>query len=594
MSKAIQFVYEKEFWYISAIIDTKRINIKEKVAEIQDLLIKKFHNLTEKDLEKISWNKPLLEQVRECGKNISLNCRWVSYVDYFPFFHENIGLQFNQLGYLEFDVEYFPKSDDLSKKEKIPPELIQQIPIVALKVLEDYCKLYVNQCLCLDLKSPIYIFVVSQKIKDEQGNIITIRWSEEKVLEYKEVLGKWTEIYSGQWPDYSERLYTKRVQNNLSNRLSELHFIRRNSGFIYMNSENYKLFFENYMKNFVLTPTAQIRAILFALTSINESLDILFSMIDYMDIRVLEEKIIKLRKLRGIIQTELSSIYNELDSNRRQHYSSVLSHLINLFNLAQTLERINNKFDVIHDLMEMRYIKKSQENQARVEKGMNYLNFLFGIAVFAEAIQWLISAILGKDLILISVNGIALILITIILFLVTQSFLRLWKASRGEEIRKTVDAVIIDNKRVLLIERKYPPFKGRYALPGGFIEKGESPKEAIIREVKEETGLDIKVLGKVGVYDKPGRDPRGQVHSTAFVCLTAGAQLLKETEEAKVVKFIALDELKGIDLAFDHEIILRDALKYLAIKDNNYMELANDYEKLLQNSSKINGNQISN
>ncbi|GAG54096.1 unnamed protein product, partial [marine sediment metagenome] len=54
------------------------------------------------------------------------------------------------------------------------------------------------------------------------------------IEKYKKVIGSWTEIYSGQWEDYSETLFNKRIENNLSNRLSELHFLRRNSGFIYM------------------------------------------------------------------------------------------------------------------------------------------------------------------------------------------------------------------------------------------------------------------------------------------------------------------------------------------------------------------------
>lgn len=90
------------------------------------------------------------------------------------------------------------------------------------------------------------------------------------------MIGYWTEIYSGQWEDYSESLYDRRIENNLSNRLSELHLTRRNSGFIYMAEENYRDFFDSYMKEFVLIPAPQMRAVLFALSLINESLDLLF------------------------------------------------------------------------------------------------------------------------------------------------------------------------------------------------------------------------------------------------------------------------------------------------------------------------------
>ena len=81
------------------------------------------------------------------------------------------------------------------------------------------------------------------------------------------------------------------------------------------------------MKNYVLDPTPKMRSILFVLRSLNESLDLLFSKTQseaFIDMKTLENKIKNLRLLRGLIQTKLSLIYNELDYNRREHYTSVL------------------------------------------------------------------------------------------------------------------------------------------------------------------------------------------------------------------------------------------------------------------------------
>ncbi len=80
----------------------------------------------------------------------------------------------------------------------------------------------------------------------------------------------------------------------------------------------------------------------------------------------------------------------------------------------------------------------------------------------------------------------------------------------------TVDAVIIRNGKILLIRRKNDPFRGCFALPGGYVEKGEDAKGAVIREVEEETGLVVRPLRMSGVYDSPGRDKRGNV-SIAFL-----------------------------------------------------------------------------
>ncbi len=82
----------------------------------------------------------------------------------------------------------------------------------------------------------------------------------------------------------------------------------------------------------------------------------------------------------------------------------------------------------------------------------------------------------------------------------------------------TTDCVVFDGSgRVLLIRRKYPPFQGRYALPGGFVEIGETVEDACRRELKEETGVEAGALRLIGVYSDPERDPRGHTCSVAFL-----------------------------------------------------------------------------
>jgi len=125
----------------------------------------------------------------------------------------------------------------------------------------------------------------------------------------------------------------------------------------------------------------------------------------------------------------------------------------------------------------------------------------------------------------------------------------------------TVDAIIMtEDGGVVLIKRKYPPFQNYYALPGGFIEKGETPERALIREVKEETNLDVKIVDKVGYYDEEGRDPRGKVETTAFKChIAKDSPDMKSGDDSKHVEVISTQKLKKIDLAFDHSKILKDA-----------------------------------
>jgi 8-oxo-dGTP diphosphatase len=119
-----------------------------------------------------------------------------------------------------------------------------------------------------------------------------------------------------------------------------------------------------------------------------------------------------------------------------------------------------------------------------------------------------------------------------------------------------VDAVILFGSDLVLIKRDNPPYQGSYALPGGFVEVGESTEDAVRREASEETGLEIELLGLVGVYSDPARDPRGHVVSVSY--LAAGRGELRAGSDARSVEAFSFDHLPP--LAFDHDKITRDAI----------------------------------
>jgi len=564
MAENLEFLYHQEFWYISAFLKTSKkddktrvisVNGDDKSKEIEVIIKKKLEILTDKDIFK----KELKNEILELSRKISLACKWEPYIKNFPYKDENTDRSYDTLGYFQFDVEYF--KNDPEKKKTIRPILIQQLPYIVLNELKLFSKREENEGIYFDLESPIFIFVTSKKT-----NPPNISWTPENIDKYKKVISYWTEIYSGQWPDYSVTLYDRRIENNLSNRLSELHFIRRNSGFIYMAEDNYEQFFESYMKKFVLTPTPQIRAVLFAFRSINESLDHVFLKKHaevFMNLESIEEKINNLRLLRGLIQTKLSTIYNELDYNRRQHYTSVLIHLINEFEIKNIVDRVNEKFTIIYDSMEHLYMKKSEENQQRTEKGLNLLNLLFGAGVLADLVGLIMVAFMlgDNDMMAILLNMIVSIFIIGILVATIAVNLRLKFQMKKENIGKTVDAVIVDDSgKVVLIKRKFPPFKDYYALPGGFIEPGETPEQALHREIKEETNLDTKIIDKIGVYDDEHRDPRGLIHTTAYRCKIVGdVTKMKGGDDSLKAILFSKEQINKFDLAFDHKKILKDA-----------------------------------
>ncbi len=125
----------------------------------------------------------------------------------------------------------------------------------------------------------------------------------------------------------------------------------------------------------------------------------------------------------------------------------------------------------------------------------------------------------------------------------------------------TTDCVVFDaRRRVLLIRRGRPPFKGRYALPGGFVDVGEAVEDACRRELLEETGVKVRKLELVGVYSAPGRDPRGHTCSVAFLA-RVGAADAKAGDDAAAAEWVA--DWSKLQLAFDHATILRDAARLL-------------------------------
>ncbi|MGE4557587.1 MAG: NUDIX domain-containing protein [Desulfovibrionaceae bacterium] len=119
----------------------------------------------------------------------------------------------------------------------------------------------------------------------------------------------------------------------------------------------------------------------------------------------------------------------------------------------------------------------------------------------------------------------------------------------------TVDVVIYAPGRgVVLVERANPPYG--WALPGGFVDYGESCEHAAIREAKEETGLDVELTGIVGVYSDPDRDPRQHTMSVVYSAQAPDPERLSAGDDAAKACFFARSALP--ELVFDHHKILTD------------------------------------
>ncbi|MFN3743300.1 MAG: NUDIX domain-containing protein [Hyphomicrobiaceae bacterium] len=125
--------------------------------------------------------------------------------------------------------------------------------------------------------------------------------------------------------------------------------------------------------------------------------------------------------------------------------------------------------------------------------------------------------------------------------------------------RLCTDCIAVDAKgRVLLIKRGHPPFVGRYALPGGFVDIGETVEAACRRELMEETGVKAGKLHLVGVYSDPKRDPRFHSAAVAFLTRVRSPKVVAG-DDAAAAEWV--EDWRKVDLAFDHTIILRDAMR---------------------------------
>lgn len=127
----------------------------------------------------------------------------------------------------------------------------------------------------------------------------------------------------------------------------------------------------------------------------------------------------------------------------------------------------------------------------------------------------------------------------------------------------TTDAIILDkNNDIVLIKRMNNPYKDSWAIPGGFVEIGETVEESCIREAKEETNLDVEIVSLIGVYSNPIRDPRGHTVSIAFLTKPLSNDM-KADSDAKEVKKVNIQNILDVDLAFDHKEIMTDAINLI-------------------------------
>ena len=125
----------------------------------------------------------------------------------------------------------------------------------------------------------------------------------------------------------------------------------------------------------------------------------------------------------------------------------------------------------------------------------------------------------------------------------------------------TVDAIIQNSNSILLVKRRKDPYKNEFALPGGFVNEGETIEEAIKREVYEETSLEIHPIDILGVYSDPKRDPRGHIMTVVFIVIVIRGNP-RAGDDAKEISWIPIEKINDIQIAFDHKLVIYDYLRW--------------------------------
>ena len=118
----------------------------------------------------------------------------------------------------------------------------------------------------------------------------------------------------------------------------------------------------------------------------------------------------------------------------------------------------------------------------------------------------------------------------------------------------TVDIIIEKDDGIILIKRKYPPYG--WAIPGGFVDYGETLEKAAVREAKEETCLDVTLIRQFHTYSEPSRDPRHHTISTVFIA--SGEGVPRAADDAEEIGIFKERDALPEEMAFDHRNVLED------------------------------------
>ncbi|MFX1520301.1 MAG: hypothetical protein ACFFCD_10315 [Promethearchaeota archaeon] len=392
-----KLIFKEQWWFVSAFSAIRDQELKNKISEMSNFAKEQLTSYNEDNIDpKFVPNVEDRKQIVKIAKHLDINCSWLDYVENFDFeIKEN---RYSKLGSIRFRVRLNENPKNPIAPEQIRSNHMQQIVFrVWFALLKQY-----GSTFKFEEDSRPYVFTVCSGYTPKNPYI---EWIPETINQYKKELGQWIEIYSGQFEDYRGELYERRVENDISNRKSEMHFIKRNSALIYMDPENYELYFikdeetpnsTGYMMNYVLIPTAEIRTILFAILELSKLIDEDTQNLaskDYIqktDISLIKADLDKTFMLKNRLQGMLAPFYTALSKSHRQHYTAVLDCAVELFdinnNWSSILEKIQNNTMTLETI----FLEKQEQAQERQERILTIVNILLGAGIVFDLLGYII------------------------------------------------------------------------------------------------------------------------------------------------------------------------------------------------------------
>ena len=232
-----------------------------------------------------------------------------------------------------------------------------------------------------------------------------IAWTQTSIETHKREIGDWCELYSGQFPDYHNQLYDRRIESNLSNRSSEMHFVQRNSALLFMQPENYTNYFikdkftpnsTGYMFNTVIKTVMQIRNIGFALVLVNSEIDIDTAQLTSQEFKekdpsLIKDDLEKTTRLKMILQRTLAPFFTDLSRSHRQHYHTLLQHCVTLYDIEKNWQMLSDKLEGNTQELNSIFLEKQEEASKRQEKILNLVNLILGASIVFEIVDILVT-----------------------------------------------------------------------------------------------------------------------------------------------------------------------------------------------------------